>query len=303
MAANANVTKPRRAWQRVDGVLLLDKPVGLSSNAALQRARRLFSAAKAGHTGTLDPLASGLLPVCFGDATKFSQALLDSRKGYRAVVRFGVATDTLDSEGAVIERGRADFDRDAIISMLAGFVGPIDQVPPRHAALKRDGRPYYAYARAGLDIERTARAVTIDALTLVDWRPPDATIDVTCSKGTYVRVLAEDFGRALGSCAHLAGLRRMAAGGFRVEDAITLDELEAMDASARLARLLPIDAPLAELPAITVDAASATALSQGRRPPSTAVPGRYRGYGPAGFVGLVEATGGELRASRLVAGP
>jgi tRNA pseudouridine55 synthase len=300
MGANANVPLRRPARQRIDGVLLLDKPIGLSSNAALQRVRRLFNAAKAGHTGTLDPLASGLLPVCFGDATKFSQALLDSRKGYRALVRFGVATDTLDAEGAVVERGRSDFDGDAVASMLSRFVGAIEQVPPRHAALKRDGRPYYEYARANVEIERTARPVTIDALTLVDWSPPDATIDVTCSKGTYVRVLADDFGRALGTCAHLAGLRRTATGGFLLHDAITLDALEALELPARIDRLLPVDAPLADLPAVTLDGVTATALSQGRRPAHDAPPGRYRGYGPAGFVGLIEATGTDLRAVRLV---
>ncbi len=300
MASNANVPARRAAWQRVDGVLLLDKPIGLSSNAALQRARRLFNAAKAGHTGTLDPLASGLLPLCFGDATKFSQALLDSRKAYRALVRFGVATDTLDAEGAVVDRAPVDFDRESIEATLPRFVGAIEQVPPRHAALKRDGRPYYEYARANVEIERTARPVTIEALTLVAWSPPDATIDVACSKGTYVRVLADDLGRALGSCAHLAGLRRTGTGGFGIEDAITLEELEALDPPSRLARLLPVDAPLADLPAVTLDAEAAAALSHGRRPPDNAPPGRYRGYGPAGFVGLIEATGAELRPVRLI---
>ena len=303
MAVNANEPMRRAARQRVDGVLLLDKPVGLSSNVALQRARRLFNAAKAGHTGTLDPLASGLLPLCFGEATKFSQALLDSHKGYRALVRFGIATDTLDAEGTVVDHGRSDFDHAAIEGVLRSFVGPIQQVPPRHAALKHDGRPYYEYARANLEIERVARPVTIDALTLVDWSPPDATIDVSCSKGTYVRVLADDLGRALGSCAHLAGLRRTSTGGFRLEHAITLDALEALDLPARLARLLPIDAPLTDLPAVTLDPEAADALSHGRRPPNPAPPGRYRAYGPAGFVGLIEATGSELRAVRLIGAP
>ena len=281
-------------------MLLLDKPLGVSSNAALQRVRRLFNARKAGHTGTLDPLASGLLPVCFGDATKFSQALLDARKGYRAVIRFGIGTSTLDAEGDVVARGPSDFSRVQVETTLARFVGTIEQVPPRHAALKRDGRPYYEYARANVEIERTARPVTIESLTLVDWIPPDATIDVACSKGTYVRVLADDIGRALGSCAHLAGLRRTSTGSFRLDDAITLDALEALDPSERLARLLPVDAPLADLPAVTLDADAAAALAHGRHPANTALPGRYRGYGPAGFVGLVEATGAELRPVRLI---
>ena len=300
MAANANVPVRRPARQCIDGVLLLDKPIGLSSNVALQRARRLFNAAKAGHTGTLDPLASGLLPLCFGEATKFSQALLDSRKGYRALVRFGIATDTLDAEGSVVERAPVDFDREAIEAMLPRFVGAIEQVPPRHAALKRDGRPYYEYARANVEIERTARSVTIEALTLVDWSPPDATIDVACSKGTYVRVLADDFGRALGTCAHLAGLRRTSTGSFDLADAITLDALEALDPLRRLARLLPVDAPLADLAAVMLDADAATGLAHGRRPTNTTPPGRYRAYGPAGFVGLIEANGAELRPVRLI---
>lgn len=286
--------------RRVDGVLLLDKPVGISSNVALQRARRLFEARKAGHTGTLDPLASGLLPICFGEATKFSQALLDAPKQYRATVRFGVATSTGDAEGETIQRGRAEFDRDTILAALARFIGPIEQVPPRHAALKRDGRPYYEYARAGVDIAREPREIVIHALRLVDWSAPDAIVDVSCSKGTYVRVLAEDLGLALESCAYLAALRRTATGGFGIADASTLEELEALDMQQRVARLLPVDAALSCLPALAIGSDDALALSQGRRPANVATPGRFRGYGPDGFIGLLEATGTDLRAIRLL---
>lgn len=288
---------PRR---RVDGVLLLDKPVGLSSNAALQRARRLFDAAKAGHAGTLDPLASGLLPVSFGEATKFSQVLLDASKRYRATVRFGEATSTGDREGEVIDRAPVTFDRAALESALARLVGPLSQVPPRYAALKLAGRPYYAYARAGVEIERTPREVEIRAMTLIDWSPPDAVVDIACSKGTYVRVLAEDLGVALGSRAHLAALRRTASGSFEIGDAIALDALEQLDPAQRVARLLPVDAGLASLPALTVDQPTAAALVHGQCPPWPAAPGPYRGYGPGGFLGLVESTGEALRARRLL---
>lgn len=286
--------------RRVDGVLLLDKPVGVSSNAALQRARCLLEAQKAGHTGTLDPLASGLLPICFGEATKFSQRLLDAPKRYRATVRFGIATSTADAEGEVVERGPAEFDRSTVVAVLGRFIGAIDQVPPRHAALKRDGRPYYEYARAGVEIARVPREVVVHALTLIDWSSPDAIVDISCSKGTYVRVLAEDLGVALASCAHLAALRRTATGGFEVADALTLEALEALDSAQRLAKLFPVDAALAGMPALAIGSDDALALSQGRRPANRAAPGRYRGYGPGGFVGLVEATGTELRAIRLL---
>ncbi len=286
--------------RRVDGVLLLDKPVGLSSNAALQRARRLFDAAKAGHAGTLDPLASGLLPVSFGEATKFSQVLLDASKRYRATVRFGEATSTGDREGEVIDRAPVTFDRAALESALARLVGPLSQVPPRYAALKLAGRPYYAYARAGVEFERTPREVEIRAMTLIDWSPPDAVVDIACSKGTYVRVLAEDLGVALGSCAHLAALRRTASGNFEIDDAIGLDALEQLDPAQRVARLLPVDAGLASLPALTVDQPTAAALVHGQCPAWPAAPGAYRGYGPGGFLGLVESTGDALRARRLL---
>jgi tRNA pseudouridine55 synthase len=286
--------------RRVDGVLLLDKPVGISSNVALQRARRLLEAEKAGHTGTLDPLASGLLPICFGEATKFSQALLDAPKRYRAKVRFGIATSTADAEGEIVARGSAEFDRDSIVAVLGRFLGTIAQIPPRHAALKLDGRPYYEYARAGVEISRAPRNVVIHALTLVDWSAPDAVVDISCSKGTYVRVLAEDLGVALASCAHLAALRRTGTGGFDVAGASTLEALEALEPAQRVLKLLPVDAALSGMPALALDGDDALALSQGRRPAHGAALGRYRGYGPGGFVGLVEATGIELRAIRLL---
>jgi tRNA pseudouridine55 synthase len=289
---------PRR---RVDGVLLLDKPAGLSSNAALQRAKRLYAAEKAGHTGTLDPLATGLLPLCFGDATKFAQALLDASKEYVATVHFGAATTTGDAEGETVRTCAVTFSRAELASALTRFVGPIVQTPPAFAALKFRGRHYYEYARAGVDIPRSPRAIEIAAIELIEWSPPLAVLRVACGKGTYIRVLAEDIAGALESCAHLAALRRTVSGPFSLDDAVTLEALEAMGGAARDARLLPCDAPLAGVARLDVDASAAQALVAGRierSPPG--VSGKYRCYGPQGrFLGLVEATAGVLRSLRL----
>jgi tRNA pseudouridine55 synthase len=291
---------PRR-WRRVDGVLLLDKPSGASSNAVLQRARRLFAAEKAGHTGTLDPLASGLLPVCFGEATKFAQGLLEAPKRYTATIRFGFATTTGDAEGEVVARGPEAVDAAALRAALDRFVGARAQVPPRHSALKHEGRAHYEYAREGIDVPREARVIEILALRLVALDAPLAVVDVACSKGTYVRVLAEDIGAALGTRAHLAALRRTGTGGFDVRDAATLDVIEALEPAARDRLLLPVDAPLAALPRVNLDEATAYALRMGRRPSSGAPEGRYRAYAADGaFVGLVEAAEGALRSIRLL---
>jgi tRNA pseudouridine55 synthase len=292
-------TRPLR--RRVDGVLLLDKPAGLSSNAALQRAKRAFAAEKAGHTGTLDPLATGLLPLCFGDATKFAQAVLDAPKEYVATVRFGAATTTGDAEGATVRTCDVAFSRAELASALARFVGPILQTPPAFAALKFRGRNYYEYARAGIDIPRVPRAIEIGAIELADWSPPLAVLRVACSKGTYLRVLAEDIAGALGSCAHLTALQRTVSGPFALADAVTLEALEAMDTAARDALLLPPDAPLVGLVRLDVDASTARDLAAGRvgrSPPEMS--GKRRCYDPQGrFVGVAEAIAGELRSVRL----
>ena len=291
----------RASRRRVDGVLLLDKPPRISSNAALQRAKRLLVAEKAGHTGTLDPLATGLLPLCFGEATKFAHALLDARKEYLATVSFGIATDTGDAEGGRLRTCDVAFSRDELAAVLPRFVGTIAQVPPRFAALKHRGRNYYEYARAGIEVPRAPRDVRIDAIDLLGWDPPQAVLRVVCGKGTYIRALAEDIAAALGSCAHLAALRRTAAGPFAIERAVTLAVLEGMEVSERDALLLPADSPLADIERLDVDAATAVALAQGRVGSGPAESnGRYRCYGPSGrFVGLVEAKGGELHAVRL----
>jgi tRNA pseudouridine55 synthase len=298
MAAPGAHSRPR---QRVDGVLLLDKPAGLSSNAALQRAKRLYSAEKAGHSGTLDPLATGLLPLCFGEATKFAQALLDAPKEYVATVQFGATTTTGDAEGEVVRTAAVAFSRAELESVLARFIGPSVQVPPAFSALKFQGRPYYEYARTGAEIPRVARAIEITALELVDWTPPRAVLRVACGKGTYIRVLAEDIASALLCCAHLAALRRTASGPFSLTDAVTLEALAAMDEPERDRRLLPPDAPLSGVTRLDVDATTAQALVAGRigvSPPGAS--GIFRCYGPQGrFLGLIESTGGALRSLRL----
>jgi tRNA pseudouridine55 synthase len=288
---------PRR---RVDGVLLLDKPPVLSSNAALQRAKRLYRAEKAGHTGTLDPLASGLLPLCFGEATKFAQAMLDARKEYVATVCFGIATSTGDAEGETIAERPAEFARSELEAVLPRFTGQIAQIPPRHAALKHEGRAYYEYARAGIEIPRVAREVDVGALAIVAWSPPAATLRVECGKGTYVRTLAEDIASALGTCGHLSALRRTAVGPFALDDAVTLDRLEADDDDARDALLLPIDAPLAALPRIELAPAEALALLQGRGVPAgDRAAGRCRGYCDGRFAGMVEIDDALIRPVRM----
>ena len=290
----------KSAGRNINGVLLLDKPPGMSSNGALQQAKRLYQAKKAGHTGTLDPLATGLLPLCFGEATKFAQALLDAPKRYTATIRFGTTTTTGDAEGAVLTTREVTFDRDDLVRMLRDFTGSLLQVPPVYSALKYQGRAYYEYARAGTDIPRVAREVEVRALRLLDWTAPDAIVDVVCSKGTYVRVLAEDIGERLGCGAHLAALRRTESGGFSVTNGVTLEALAAMTDHARLAALLPPDAPLAAMPRLDLDAEAEDAIVSGRRPVLDVMEGRYRAYGGGErFLGLVEAQAGILRAVRL----
>jgi tRNA pseudouridine55 synthase len=290
---------PRR---RVDGVLLLDKPVGRSSNAVLQHVKWLYAAQKAGHAGTLDPLASGLLPVLFGEATKFAHGLLEARKAYVATVRFGVVTETGDAEGAVVSERAVAFARNDLQRVAGQFVGTVMQVPPRHSALKFQGRSYYEYARSGIEIPRAPRPVVIDAIDIVEWAPPLAVLRVTCGKGTYIRTLAEDIGAALGSGAHLAALRREATGPFMIDGAIGVDALEPLDDEGRDRLLLPAYAALAELPRVVVDAAAARALGDGRVVPSPgAAAGRCACFTEAGdFIGLVEARGEALHPVRLV---
>jgi tRNA pseudouridine55 synthase len=257
------VGKPR--GERVDGVLLLDKPGGMTSNLALQKARRLLNAAKAGHTGTLDPMATGLLPVTFGEATKFSADLLDADKAYRATLRLGMTTTTGDAEGDVTRTVAVDATDDSIDAAVSRFLGTIEQVPPMHSALKRDGRPLYELARAGIEVERAPRQLRIHSLRRVERAGNSLTLDVECSKGTYVRVLAEDIGRVLGCGAHLIALRRTRVGPLSLDDAVTLATLEAMSPADRRACLRPVDALLDSLPRVELDEALAGRFRQGQR--------------------------------------
>lgn len=284
----------------VDGVLLLDKPAGITSHAAVQRVRRLLRARKAGHTGTLDPLATGHLPVCLGEATKFTHALLDADKTYLATIRLGVTTTTGDLEGETLTQMPVAVDEARAVAVLHGFLGEILQVPPMYSAIKHGGQPLYKLARAGRELPRSPRRVSIRALTLRHFAPPDIDVSVTCSKGTYIRVLAEDIGRELGCGGCLASLRRTAVGGL--SDAIkpvTLERLEALPPHDRLALLLPADALLSDLPRLDLDASEAHRVQQGQpvdrgeRP----APGLVRIYGPGGeFLGMAEV----LEAGRIV---
>lgn len=273
----------RRKGDAVDGVLLLDKPGGITSNLALQKARRLLAAAKAGHTGTLDPLASGLLPLAFGEATKFCADLLDADKAYEATIALGVRTTTADAEGEVVETRPVAVTRREFEAVLARFVGTIEQMPPMHSALKRDGRPLYEYARRGIEVEREPRSVRVLRLELLAFDGAAARVAVECSKGTYVRTLAEDIGAALGCGAHLAALRRTQVGRMTLERAVALDALEAMPAAVRREWLLPVDALLGDLPRVDLGPRQATRFAHGGQLDlgvPTEGPGRRRVYGP-----------------------
>ena len=293
----------KRTREPIDGVLLLNKPVGITSNAALQKAKWLLNAKKAGHTGTLDPFADGLLPLCFGEATKFSAYLLEADKHHRAVLQVGVTTTTGDPEGEVLSTREVKVGREDIRAVLPRFTGEIEQIPPMHSALKHQGRPLYEYARAGIEIDRPPRKVTIRALELVECDPPRVVLDVQCSAGTYIRTLAQDIGAVLGCGAHLTALTRCAAGGFRLEQAHALADLEALDVFQRHALLLPADCLVAHLPAVQLDVVDAAALCQGR---SVAHPTEHQGLTriyavPHAFLGLAEANAGRLLPHRLIA--
>ncbi|HYY61233.1 MAG TPA: tRNA pseudouridine(55) synthase TruB [Burkholderiales bacterium] len=284
----------------IDGALLLDKPVGVTSNRALQEVKRLLKAKKAGHAGTLDPLASGLLVLVFGEATKFAGPLLDSDKEYLATLRLGSRTSTGDAEGQVLETRAVRATAADVEAALARFRGPIDQVPPMHSALKRDGVPLYKLARKGRSVERPARPVRIAELELLGYEAPLAELRIRCSKGTYIRSLGEDIGAALGTGAHLAALRRTGSGRFRVEDAVTLEELRALPAPG--VRLLGLSELLADFPATELDAAAEARLRNGQALKISGlragVCALYRADGALIGLGRAHAEG-ELRALRL----
>ncbi|HJW26170.1 MAG TPA: tRNA pseudouridine(55) synthase TruB [Rhodocyclaceae bacterium] len=291
----------KRTWKQVDGVLLLDKPVGLSSNDALQKARRLFSAAKGGHTGTLDPLASGLLPLCFGEATKFSADLLDADKTYEATLKLGITTDSGDAEGAVKATRPVAVTEADVQGALPRFTGDILQVPPMHSALKRDGRPLYELARQGIEVEREARPVTIHAIELLGFGGDSLSLRVKCSKGTYIRVLAADLGEALGCGAHLTALRRTCVGDLDLAGSVTLAALEAMAEEERTACLQPVDALLQSLPAVHLDGGAAQRFRHGNSVPLAGAPGKYRVYIDGRLAGVGEqGPDHQLQPKRLV---
>ncbi|MBS0336048.1 MAG: tRNA pseudouridine(55) synthase TruB [Proteobacteria bacterium] len=302
--ANPDAQPAKRVRRRVSGVLLLDKPVGISSNHALQAVKRLFRAEKAGHAGTLDPLASGLLPILLGDATRFSGYLLNAEKGYAAEIRLGATTTTGDAEGEVLVRRPVHVERPGLEATLRGFLGPQSQVPPMYSALKRDGQPLYVLARRGETVERAARNIEIVSLDLEAFEGDRVAISVTCSKGTYIRTLAEDIGEALGCGAHLSALRRTATGAFRIAEAVTLEALGRMDEGGRDALLRPVDLILAQLPPVVLEEAVAARFCHGQAVQLDAVPGGVsRVYGPAArFLGLGEdGGGGRLIPKRLLA--
>ena len=292
-------------WRLLDGVLLFDKPSGITSNTAVQKVRRLFRVKKAGHTGTLDPMATGLLPVCLGEATKFSHFLLEADKAYAATILLGVTTSTGDLEGKVTARSKVQAEREGIGHVLKRFVGQIFQTPPMHSAIKRGGQPLYKLARAGGEVPREPRSIVIRSLTLLGLEGEELKLSVSCSKGTYIRVLAEDIGRQLGCGACLSALRREGVGGFRLsQSAVTLEQLEQMAPSDRDALLLPEDALVSSLPRLDLDAAGALRLRHGQSVERSEahVAGLARIYGPSReFLGIGEVTApGLIVPRRLV---
>ncbi len=297
----------RRRWRAVDGIVLLDKPQGLSSTQALQRVRRHLQAEKAGHAGTLDPMATGMLPLCFGQATKACGTLLGRRKAYRARVLLGVATDTGDTDGLpVAECEVPDFDADRLAAVLATLRGARTQVPPMYSALKRNGRPLYELARLGLEVERAARAITIDSLHVTGQGERYLDIEVVCSKGTYIRVLADEIAAGLDTRGHLGALRRLWVEPFEAAAMVTLDAIEASPVGGQGATswLSAVDTAFPDVPRLSLDHAAALHLCQGRtlaRPDGLPDAAHYRAYGPdGGFLGLVEpGPDGQLQVQRL----
>ena len=296
-----------RTYRDVDGILLLDKPLGLSSNKALQQVRQLYNARKAGHCGSLDPLATGVLPICLGEATKFSSYLLGANKTYRAGCRLGQTTASGDAEGEILETAPVQVDAAQIEAVLKEFVGEIDQVPPMYSALKHQGKRLYQLAREGKEVERAPRRITIYQLEMLGFDGQVLDIDVSCSKGTYIRTLAEDIGKRLGCGAHLSALRRSSVDAFEERDAVTMEELEHLRSEGLDhldALLLPVSAALEQFPEILLNAADSLDICHGRRIElgATANAGLRRLCSPEGvFLGLGEvAEGGRLSAKRLM---
>ena len=296
------------ARRAISGVLLLDKHADLSSNTAVGWSKRLFNAEKAGHTGTLDPFATGLLPICFGEAAKFARFMLDAEKAYLATLRLGQKSSTGDTEGEIIETRKVNVDKQQVNAVLARFVGAQTQIPPMHSALKRDGVPLYKLARQGLTVERAPRDINVISIGAVSLEGDELVIDTLVTKGTYIRVLAEDIGEALGCGAHLSALRRTATGGFSLEHAVTLESLDAMTMAQREAMLLPAECLAMALPDISLGPDAAKALQNGQTPRALgsldplADAGNYRVYDDNGvFIGVATASECDGNSATLTA--
>ncbi len=296
----------RKRGLNVNGIVLLDKPAGITSNRALQKVRGIYQARKAGHTGSLDPFATGMLPICLGEASKTAAFMLEAGKQYHATARLGEATSTGDIEGQVIQNcPLPDIDAAGLKQVLKKFVGEIEQVPPMYSALKHQGKPLYEYARAGIKIERPARTVVIEQLDLIDWQPPNLTFNVFCSKGTYIRTLGEDIASNLGSCAHLVELRRILVEPFDSFSMLTLEQLQrALDQNKLQDCLLPVDHALADWSRVDLDSSQQGKFRHGNHFPFSGDEskiGKVRVYGPEGdLLGLAELTiEGILKPTRV----
>lgn len=291
-----------RTYRPLDGVLLFDKPLELSSNTALQKVRRLFQAEKAGHTGTLDPLATGLLPICFGEATKFSNTLLDADKTYRTTVRLGQTTATGDAEGEVLATHEVTATLEQVAAVLERFRGPLQQLPPMYSALKHEGKPLYEYIRDGVTIERELRDIIIHELVLHRYSDNELDLSVRCSKGTYIRTLGEDIGAALGCGGHLTALRRTAIAHLDLQSGYALEQLAAMNEDELIACLMPVDSLMPDMPKLQLDEVQVKRMAQGQRLGlDTDLPdGKVSLYGPQGFVGVGLLQGRRLAPERLL---
>ena len=290
--------------REIDGVFLLDKPLGFSSNQALKKIQWLFNAKKAGHTGTLDPMATGLLPICLGEATKFSHRLLDAHKSYIATIQLGITTSTGDQEGEVISEKEVVLNEAQLKDTLKKFIGDTTQIPPMYSALKFEGKPLYEYAREGIEIERKSRQIKIFDIKLINIEKSIITIEVLCSKGTYIRTLAEDIGQTMGCGAHLKGLERTQTGNFQLSEALSIEALEAMPISSREEVLMPIDALLEELSSIKLNMAELDAIKKGQSIDFMSKNDKeVRLYSPSGqFVGVGQPDlKGRLFPKRLIA--
>lgn len=303
------MSRPRKKGRDVHGVFLLDKPQGVSSNDIMQKVKRLFKANKAGHTGALDPLATGMLPICLGEATKFSQFLLDSDKRYVVTAKLGERTDTSDAEGQMVQSREVNVAEADILAALPAFRGEILQVPTMFSALKHNGKPLYEYARAGITVEREARPITIFELKFIDYQAPFLTLEVHCSKGTYIRTLVDDLGEALGCGAHVTMLRRLAVADYPIEEMMPIEDLALLAdsfPSSELDRLLlPMDTAVASLPQLNLTAEQTKAVGFGQRVKfenPQALSGLVRLFSENGqFLGIAEITVGNIiRPNRMV---